>query len=145
MNTKSLKGVTLDELIARGIEFHGHSGPFLVIGIKMGMAALKELNSTGYFDIHVMVETGTTPPLSCLIDGIQISTGCTLGKGNITVKANRKARAVFTRDEKSLEMEVKPEILELILGSSAAEESAGRFAKTSVDDLFTAKVNVRGR
>jgi len=74
--------VQLEELLERGTEFHGHLGPFLVCGLRMGLLALRELDSWGHFDLQAVVETGTTPPLSCLIDGIQVATGCTLGKGN---------------------------------------------------------------
>jgi formylmethanofuran dehydrogenase subunit E len=136
MKTIAVKELNVDGLVEKGIEFHGHLGPVLVIGIKMGIIALKELNSGGYSDMSVVVETGTTPPVSCLIDGIQISSGCTLGKGNIKVIANEKPKAVFTRGEKSLEIELKPEILKRILESGAVEESAGRIARMGDEELF---------
>jgi len=136
MKRIDIKGLDIDELIKRGIAFHGHLGPFLVIGIKMGIIALKELNSSGYSDMSVVVETGTTPPVSCLIDGIQVSTGCTLGKGNVKVMANKKPKAVFTRGGKSLEIELKTEILRKIQESGAVEESTGRIAKMTDEELF---------
>ncbi len=75
--------ISLEEMIERAIEFHGHLGPFLVLGIRMGLLALRELSSSGYEGIEALVKTGNTPSLSCLLDGIQVSTGCTMGKGNI--------------------------------------------------------------
>lgn len=140
MKSIDVNELNIEELIEKGIAFHGHLGPFLVVGIKMGIIALKELNSSGYSDMSVLVETGTTPPISCLTDGIQVSTGCTLGKGNIKVIANKKPKAVFTREGKSLAIELKSEILKKIQESGAVEESAGRIAKMTNEELFNAKI-----
>ena len=129
--------VNLKEQTQRGKDFHGHLGPFLVIGIKMGNLALKKLNSTGYTDLKVEVETGTTPPISCLIDGIQISTGCTLGKGNISVKNRGRAKATFIKNKRKLEVELREKILNLIKKEDKdAEELAGKVAELSEDELF---------
>ena len=132
----------LNELIENGTAFHGHLGPFLVVGIRMGIVALKELNSGGYSEMDVLVETGTTPPISCLIDGIQVSTGCTLGKGNIRAITNEKPepKAVFTSGGKTLEIEVNPGIMEEILKSGAIEEFAGKIATMTDEELFDRKV-----
>ena len=142
MKSIDVNELNIDELIEKGIAFHGHLGPFLVVGIKMGIIALKELNSSGYSDMSVLVETGTTPPISCLTDGIQVSTGCTLGKGNIKVIANKKPKAVFTREGKSLAIELKSEILKKIQESGAVEESAGRIAKMTDEELFNFNAKV---
>jgi len=129
--------VNLTEQIKKGKDFHGHLGPFLVTGIKMGNFALKKLNSTGYTDLKVEVETGTAPPISCLIDGIQISTGCTLGKGNISVKNKGKAKATFIKGGRKLQVELRAEILNLIKREDKdAEELARKVAKLSEDELF---------
>jgi formylmethanofuran dehydrogenase subunit E len=106
--------IRLEELVERGVQFHGHLGPFLVSGLRMGLLALRELDSRGHFDLRAVVETGTTPPLSCMIDGIQVATGCTLGKGNIEVLHRNKARATFSKGERRLVVELRPEVLELI-------------------------------
>ena len=145
MNEIDVEKLDLNELIENGIAFHGHLGPFLVVGIRMGIVALKELNSGGYSDMAVLVETGTTPPISCMIDGIQVSTGCTLGKGNVHAITNEKPepKAVFTgltSGGKTLEIELKPEIMEEILKSGAIEEFAGRIATMTDEELFNRKI-----
>ncbi len=103
-----------DQVIGRGIEFHGHLGPFLVIGIKMGCLALRTLNSRGHSELSALIETGINPPISCLIDGIQVSTGCTLGKGNVKVVDNKRAKATFIKNGKSIEIELRDKILKMI-------------------------------
>lgn len=145
MNEIDVGKLDLNDLIKTGVVFHGHLGPFLVVGIRMGIIALNELNSGGYSDIDALVETGTTPPISCLIDGIQVSTGCTLGKGNIQAIANKnpEPKAVFrsvTGGGKTLEIELKPEIMEEILEGGAIEEFAGRIATMTDKELFNMKV-----
>lgn len=105
--------VDLRELFARAVAFHGHPGPFLVSGLRMGLLALRELRSFGHGDLEAIVETGMTPPLSCIIDGIQVATGCTLGKGNIHVQDGHRPRATFiTQDGQRLTVELNPELAE---------------------------------
>lgn len=64
-------------------KFHGHLGPYLVLGILAGELALKNLESKKYFGLDVKVWGVNKKPKSCLIDGLQLSTGATYGKGNI--------------------------------------------------------------
>lgn len=71
-----------EDLLHRAISFHGHGGPFLVVGLQMGLAALRMLEASGLFDLCCSVKL-RSPPDSCVIDGIQFSTGCTMGKCNI--------------------------------------------------------------
>ena len=119
MKTIDPENVSLKDLIERGTEFHGHLGPFLVLGIRMGLLALKDLGSSGHKDVEALVRTGTTPPISCLVDGIQISTGCTMGKGNIATEDLGRAEATFYADGKSLTLKVKDKVI--------AEIKAGKY------------------
>jgi len=75
----------MEETLSKIEQFHGHLGPYAVIGYKMGKIAKKQLGSDP-FSKEAVIWTGTKPPLSCIIDGIQISSGCTLGKGNISIR-----------------------------------------------------------
>lgn len=75
-------------------KFHGHLGPYAVIGYRMGKIACKKLNNNP-FSKNVEIMTGTKPPISCIIDGVQIGSGCTLGKGNIKIKNKGQPVAVF--------------------------------------------------
>jgi len=58
----------------------------MVIGFKIGLAALRTLDSKGWFDVNCCVNLRQRPPDSCIIDGIQSSSGCTMEKHNITVE-----------------------------------------------------------
>ncbi len=76
--------------------FHGHLGPYVVIGYRMGRLALEATGSKGHFDVSAVVYSVLEPPQSCLIDGVQLGAGCTLGKRNIEVHAtDGPAYAIF--------------------------------------------------
>jgi formylmethanofuran dehydrogenase subunit E len=72
--------ITLKE----AIKFHGHLGPYLVLGLLAGELALKKLRCKKYFSLEIKVRGANIKPKSCLIDGLQLSTGATYGKGNIS-------------------------------------------------------------
>jgi len=63
--------------------FHGHLGPYLVLGLRLGHYALTTLRARKYFGIRVIVHCPPQPPPSCMVDGLQLSTGATYGKRNI--------------------------------------------------------------
>ena len=64
-------------------KFHGHLGPYLVLGILAGEIALRKLRCKKYFGLEIKVWGASQKPKSCLVDGLQLSTGATYGKGNI--------------------------------------------------------------
>ena len=81
--------------------FHGHLGPWLALGMKMGRHALELLRHEGYFGLRVTAEVPDAPPPSCLVDGLQISTGCTYGKRNIEIVPAEQVKVTFADDNSS--------------------------------------------
>jgi formylmethanofuran dehydrogenase subunit E len=66
------------------VQLHGHLGPMVSFGARMGMAALRAVDAKGYFDVEVICEGPfANPPASCFLDGVQIATGATMGKRNL--------------------------------------------------------------
>jgi formylmethanofuran dehydrogenase subunit E len=90
--------------------FHGHIGPYAVVGYRMGLVALDRLKPKKHSALKCIVKTGIKPPVSCLIDGIQFSSSCTLGKGNISVVDEGKAEAVFECVGKKLTIKLRDEM-----------------------------------
>ncbi|MFA5976025.1 MAG: formylmethanofuran dehydrogenase subunit E family protein [Elusimicrobiota bacterium] len=78
------KQTTLTELEA----FHGHLGPYVVIGARIGDMALTRLTAKRFSGIRVVVEGTDKPPQRCAIDGLQVATGATFGKDSIRFKAS---------------------------------------------------------
>ena len=101
--------IMLNETLKKIEQFHGHLGPYAVIGYRMGLMANKKLGKDP-FSKKAVVFTGTTPPLSCIVDGIQMSSGCTTGKGNLIVKNEGIPKAVFSIDDKQLEIVLRNSI-----------------------------------
>lgn len=106
------KNADLRAMIERGTLLHGHLGPYLVAGIRMGLLALRQLECPGYFGLRAESEAGRTTPLSCLNDGVQIGSGCTAGKGNLHVVGEEKPRVRFIADDgHAVTIELRPEIV----------------------------------
>ncbi len=109
--------------------YHGHLGPNLVIGLKLGNFALKHLNARKYFGISAEVRCPAQPPISCLIDGIQLSAGCTMGKANIRHIIQENGVSVsFTNTDtnESVVLKVRPDVIERSLAwyREAGEDEA---------------------
>jgi len=126
------------------IKFHGHLGPWLVLGLLMGKYGLKKINAKKYFGLSLSVSGLRKKPKSCLIDGLQLSTGCTLGKGNIRIL---KSKSVFVnfknkRTNKKITLRLKEEILrqlEAVSGHPASERLAKKLYRKTPADIFLIK------
>jgi len=90
------------QVLRSGVRFHGHLGPFLVLGLRIGSLAARILHPRGIHEMSATVWLWQTPPHSCLLDGLQVSSGCTLGKGNIKVRNAPSIRARFCRGDRSV-------------------------------------------
>ncbi len=129
--------------IVRLTEFHGHLGPYLIIGMKMGEISNNILGTeTGagstHFHKKAIVKTGTVPPISCIIDGIQYTSGCTLGKGNIEVLNQKIPEATFILDDKELTIKLK---IKIETADRDLEEVAMEVYRTDDRDLFEISKN----
>lgn len=96
-------------------EFHGHLGVFSIVGAKMGTLA-RIYFGVGYDELEVVSSAGSKPPYSCLNDGIQVSTGATLGMGTISLSAENlvSPSAVFMFEGRAIRLSLKKEYLEKI-------------------------------
>jgi len=82
----------LEEILEKAVNFHGHLGPFLVLGIRMGLIGLRELRiERGNPKLRVTVMTKPSVPFSCVIDGIQAATICTVGNRKLKLRNSQKS------------------------------------------------------
>ncbi|OYT43369.1 hypothetical protein B6U84_06045 [Candidatus Bathyarchaeota archaeon ex4484_40] len=95
-----------EELLREAVRFHGHLGPFLALGLKAGLYAVEVLGRDP-FKMKAVVGTEPRPPRSCFVDGVQITTGCTMGKRNITLKEGGGLSVLFSKEELRLFLKVK--------------------------------------
>ena len=91
-------------------EIHQHLGIYSIVGVKMGLRA-REFFRVGVDEMEVTSYAGGNPPVSCPNDGIQVSTGATLGHGTISIAntANARPEADFTRNGRTVRIRLKPE------------------------------------
>jgi formylmethanofuran dehydrogenase subunit E len=105
--------------------FHGHIGPFLAVGLRMGQVANERLGRTP-MDMKAVVWVEGRPPRSCVLDGIQYVTGCTLGKRSIELEPDTsRVAAGFTGRTGSILVSLKGSFLTQIERDlEGAEEKA---------------------
>jgi len=105
--------VPLPAQLERAKAFHSHLGPYLVVGLKMGQIITRRLGQEP-FSITITSFTGMKPPLSCVVDGLQLVTPCTVGNGGIVIREGGQVRVVAARGPRELEISLKPAIHEKI-------------------------------
>ena len=120
-------------------EFHGHLGPFVVVGYRMGLVANRLLGKDAFAKTAVVL-AGGKPPKSCMIDGIQLSSGCTTGKGTISAVDQGEAAAIFLSkaNGRAVKVVLRADRLEEI--DAVSHESVEKLARAlfalNDDELF---------
>ncbi|NMC59120.1 MAG: hypothetical protein GYA51_07030 [Candidatus Methanofastidiosa archaeon] len=138
VRTMDFDNMSSEELCKRLSEFHGHLGPYLVLGAKMGLYAKKTL-STSPFEISAEITMPLKPPLSCTIDGIQFTSGATTGKANLRVSDGLPIRALFYKEKEGIVLIPKEGIIEKIRHQVEHEDLemlAEQIMKKDYSELF---------
>lgn len=96
-------------------ELHGHLGIYAIIGVKMGIFALEKLGAEAG-DVNIVSYAGTEPPVSCMNDGLQVSTSATLGHGLIKSEPtdNPVAEAIFKAGDNHIAIRVNDKTSKMI-------------------------------
>ncbi len=91
-------------------ELHHHLGVYALLGVKMGIRA-REILGAGMDELRVISHAGLKTPLSCMTDGLQVSTGATLGHGLITVDTVHVGpAAVFRNGTETVHLQFRDEV-----------------------------------
>jgi formylmethanofuran dehydrogenase subunit E len=135
----------LTTLIEKAAEFHGHLGPFLVIGIRMGNMARRTLkpNVKENKRLQVTVKIPLLTPFSCILDGIQTTTQCTVGNQKLKTENSQKeitAQFELQNSNKAMKVLVNPKIIEELKKEMSEgitnEELARKIAHIPENQLF---------
>jgi formylmethanofuran dehydrogenase subunit E len=86
--------------------FHGHYQPYIALGIRMGELAMSLLEAQRH-ELSINSETGFRPTYSCMTDGLQLSTGSTIGNGKLKVEEKASLAATFSKNDKKLRIASK--------------------------------------
>jgi formylmethanofuran dehydrogenase subunit E len=136
----------LTKLIEKAADFHGHLGPFLVIGVRMGNTAKRILNRNAmqHEKLETIVKIPLLIPFSCILDGIQATTHCTVGNQKLRIENSQKEITVHFELQNSdiiLNVSVNPKIIEELMNKiskgSSNEELAQEIASMPENRLFT--------
>ena len=66
------------------VRYHGHVGPWNVVGWRIGKAALREFKAQwGDHSLDIVVHLPLTTPYTCLADGLTVATGNSIGRLDI--------------------------------------------------------------
>lgn len=136
-----MRGISLKE----AIKFHGHLGPYLVLGILAGETALNKLKCKKYFGLDVKVWGAKEKPKSCLIDGLQLSSGATYGKGNIQKLNGPAIKIEFSLREKKARLNLKltENLIEKLRQAKTHQESellAKELYRSNFKELFNLRL-----
>lgn len=122
-------------------ELHRHLGIYSLVGAKMGIRA-REILEAPFDSLNVVSFAGSAPPLSCLNDGLQVSTGASLGRGAIQVtEENKIPGAAFIKGDIRLTLTLKPEYVARIKADiAAAVERFGGLGPDYFDHIRTLSI-----
>ncbi|OYD15623.1 hypothetical protein CH330_05160 [candidate division WOR-3 bacterium JGI_Cruoil_03_51_56] len=113
-----------NQIIKAAARFHGHIGPWIVLGLRTGRYAQRVLGGSP-FELDARVHCPAKLPYSCFLDGVQLASGCTMGKGNIHHISSSRVWVEFSRKKStgarfisekpgkvkaSLRIELRPEV-----------------------------------
>jgi formylmethanofuran dehydrogenase subunit E len=79
---------TKEEWIALGARVHGGFGPFIPVGIRIGLDAMQRLKANRH-DVTVLYYDGGLPPCPCVADGIMIATQATPGQKTLVMSPEK--------------------------------------------------------
>lgn len=128
--------------------YHGHVGPWNVLGWRMGQAALRAMKSEwGQHELEVVCHVPLQTPFTCLVDGLAVGTGNSQGRLDLRLAEVLTWEASFVavrrKDGKGRVLELRPQMayLKSIIGQPVEKLEAlcQECAKTPEERLFTTR------
>lgn len=133
--------------IKRAEGFHGHLGPFLVIGVRMGLIGIRELEVKENNDkLRITAMLRHSVPFSCIIDGIQVTTKCTIGNQKLKLIDSTGIAAEFGLQQREKVIvtvnptafnRLKSKLLSENVSQEETEKLASMIASMPEEELFT--------
>ena len=123
---------------SEAVRFHGHDGPFLALGYRLGKYLTSVLKPRGIMDLEITIKMKIEKPYTCILDGLQCATFATMGKGNL-VSRNAVAGDIFVRARKGkqvLKLRMSRLSWEICTNAIALEKAARKVLRTPVKELW---------
>jgi formylmethanofuran dehydrogenase subunit E len=126
------------QILLDALQFHGHKCWASTAGVRAGLVALRALGveRSGAKSLHVILENGYYHGAMCFGDGVQYTTGCTYGKGNIekTPKGKLVLTLVDKEHGKAVRVSYKPTLQAQIKGSAFMHKRAAGVPPTDIPE-----------
>ncbi len=127
-----------NQILDQTLAFHGHRCWASAAGVRLGLAALSALDvrRAGAKELHAVVEIGDHHGAMCFGDGVQVTTGCTFGKGNIE-KSGEGKFAVTLVDKaggRAVRVAYRPTLQPRIKASAFMQKRAAGVPPTEIPD-----------
>jgi formylmethanofuran dehydrogenase subunit E len=135
----------IQQLIEKAAEFHGHLGPFLVIGVRIGEMATRHLGVDNESSNKLQASIRTRPftPFFCVIDGIQASTRCTVGNRKLKIEESTEetiAHFGLQGSDKAVTVTVNSKVAEALIKEMSEgadpEQLAAKVSQMREEQLF---------
>ena len=129
-------------LLEKAGDFHGHLGPFLVVGVRAGLRGLRELQARKEnLDVSAKARLTYSVPYSCILDGIQVATGCTIGNRRLTYEDSSNPMILFrNKAGRAVAVSILPEAIDELMRQLAkdasSDEAAYKAAAMADEELF---------
>ncbi|MFQ5341700.1 MAG: FmdE family protein [Anaerolineae bacterium] len=126
------------QILEDALKFHGHKCWASTAGVRIGQAALEALGAdrSGAKSLHAVLEIGDYHGAMCFGDGVQHTTGCTFGKGNI--EKNPKGKLGVTlidkANNKAVRVAYKPALQKQIKESAFMQKRAAGIPPTQIPE-----------
>lgn len=127
---------------AETVRFHGHDGPFLALGYRLGRHLVKEFKPKGIMGLRILLRAKIEKPYSCILDGLQCSTLATFGKGNISAVRCRSGCiiVVVQAGRRKLTYRMTPYSWSLCLHQKDLKEAARKVLRAPMGELWCRKM-----
>ena len=133
---------TKDEWIALGARIHGAFGPFIPVGIRVGLDAKERLHADSR-GLTVTYYNGTKPPCPCIADGVMLATQASPGQGTLQISPERAPDGLMAviviknrKTGEALRYSISDEWLPKILAWIKSDLSARYDAAMNAEGLF---------
>jgi formylmethanofuran dehydrogenase subunit E len=126
------------DVLLKALDFHGHRCWASAIGVRIGLTAMATLGveRSGASQLFAAVEIGEKHGAMCFADGIQYSTGCTFGKGNLTKTHEGKLAVTLTETAtgRSVRVAYRPALQSQIASSAFMKQRSRGVPPTEIPE-----------
>jgi formylmethanofuran dehydrogenase subunit E len=126
------------DILLDALKFHGHKCWASTAGVRIGLAAMEDIGveRSGAKSLHAIVEYGDHHGAMCFGDGIQYTTGCTFGKGNVSKEPKGKLAVTLIdkASNRAVRVAYKPTLQKQIKESAFMQKRSAGVSPTEIPE-----------